>query len=459
MRPDEQAILERYTDNQDQLIALGRERADLAQIPRQQRTAAQSARIVELRQLEQAVLQQFQTFFGQADIVALVDRLRRTVGAANIELAELNALRDNLQALDQDAVVLYPLVLDDRLELELVTPDTAPIRRTVSVHREDLNRTIGNLRYAMESPDRDAVAPAQQLYDWLIRPIEADLTQAAAKTIIYAPDLQLRYIPLAVMHDGDQWLVETYRINNITAASLDDLDNVPSPDRLNVLAAAFTESRHDISVGEGTVGFSGLTYAGVEVENLATLIPTTVQRLNDDFRPEIIFEMDDYQIVHLATHAVFNPGPPENSFILFGNGDRATLTDVQSWSFPNVELIVLSACETAVGDVPLGNGEEILGFGYLMQLAGADAAIASLWSVDDGGTQLLMSAFYDALSRGGLAKAEALRQAQIELIRAGKDGDRGGFELVLAESGLDLDPSDLGHPYYWAPFILIGNGL
>ncbi|MEO0533577.1 MAG: CHAT domain-containing protein [Cyanobacteria bacterium P01_A01_bin.123] len=467
-RPAEQELLQRYTANQDQLIALGQERAELAKIPRDQRTAAQAERIVELRQLEQAIRQQFRGFFEQSEIVELVNRLRRTVGAANIELAELNALRDNLQNLDQDAVVLYPLILEDRLELVLVTPDTAPIRRTVSVRREDLNRTIGELRHALESPSRDAVTPAQQLYDWLIRPIEADLAQAEAKTIIYAPDLQLRYVPLAALHDGDQWLIETYRVNNITAASLDDLDNAPSPGGLNILATAFTEGRHEVPVGEQTLRFSGLPFAGVEVENLATLVPGTEQRLNENFSADIVYEMDDYRIVHLATHAIFNPGPPENSFILFGNGDRATLADVKNWSFPNVELIVLSACETAVGDVPLGNGEEILGFGYLMQLAGADAAIASLWAVDDGGTQILMNGFYDVLNQGGLAKAEALRQAQISLIRAGEEGratgsggddNRGGFELVPTDNGSNLDPSDLSHPHYWAPFILIGNGL
>ncbi|MEM9817581.1 MAG: tetratricopeptide repeat protein [Cyanobacteria bacterium P01_D01_bin.6] len=467
-RPAEQELLQRYTANQDQLIALGQERAELAKIPRDQRTAAQAERIVELRRLEQTIRQQFRGFFEQSEIVELVNRLRRTVGAANIELAELNALRDNLQNLDQDAVVLYPLILEDRLELVLVTPDTAPIRRTVTVRREDLNRTIGELRHALESPSRDAVTPAQQLYDWLIRPIEADLAQAEAKTIIYAPDLQLRYVPLAALHDGDQWLIETYRVNNITAASLDDLDNAPSPGGLNILAAAFTEGRHDVPVGEQTLRFSGLPFAGVEVENLAALVPGTEQRLNENFSADIVYEMDDYRIVHLATHAIFNPGPPENSFILFGNGDRATLADVKNWSFPNVELIVLSACETAVGDVPLGNGEEILGFGYLMQLAGADAAIASLWAVDDGGTQVLMNGFYDVLNQGGLAKAEALRQAQISLIRAGEEGratgsgdddNRGGFELVATSSGSNLDPSDLSHPHYWAPFILIGNGL
>jgi CHAT domain-containing protein len=155
---------------------------------------------------------------------------------------------------------------------------------------------------------------------------------------------------------------------------------------------------------------------------------------------------------------------------MFGNGDVATLADVKGWTFPNVELMVLSACETAIGDVLRAEefiesgedsdsitGEEILGFGYLMELAGAEAAMGSLWKVDDGGTQILMGAFYDALSRGGLSKAAALQQAQRDLIRLADPSNRGSLVLDIASS--DLDPDDLSHPHYWAPFILIGNGL
>ena len=123
-----------------------------------------------------------------------------------------------------------------------------------------------------------------------------------------------------------------------------------------------------------------------------------------------------------------------------------------TWSLSNVDLVVLSACQTAVGDI-WGNGEEILGFGYQIQRTGARAVIASLWSVDDGGTQILMNLFYNILSTSNVTKAEALQQAQIAMLT----GDL---------SGVDLDPSRLArpietyrHPRYWSPFILIGNGL
>jgi CHAT domain-containing protein len=327
----------------------------------------------------------------------------------------------------------------------------------------ELNRVIAEFRAALDSPRRDPRPAAQQLYDWLIRPLEADLAQAGAETLIYTPDRQLRYIPLAALHDGEQWLVQQYAVNNITAASLDDLTRQPFSDGFNILAAAVTEDRSvDLLSGE-TLFFPGLTFAGQEVSTLAELIPGTDQRLNNDFSTDLLWEFDDYAIIHLATHATFQPGVPEESFILFGDG-RADLTEIKNrWSFPNVDLVVLSACETGVGD-ELGDGSEILGFGYLMQQAGADAAIASLWKVSDPGTQVFMTRFYQAL-QGGASKANALRTAQLALIDPANAGEAGGNRAIAIptnEEGRALRANVLpgySHPYYWAPFILIGNGL
>ncbi|MGB3492265.1 MAG: tetratricopeptide repeat protein [Elainellaceae cyanobacterium] len=463
LRDEEQRLLDQFQERSNRVVALGRELRGLEQIDRLDRTSDQVARVRQLRQLQQDARQTFRNFFESDEIQMLIAQLRQITGAANLELEELNDLQNNLQALSQNAVILYPLVLDDRIELILVTANAPPIRRTFAIDRLTLNQAIANFRSALRTPSQTAIPQAQQLYDWLIRPIIDDLAQADAEVIIYAPDRQLRYIPLAALHDGNQWLVEQFQINNITAASLDDLDSQPFRGELSVLAAAFTEGQYQVQIGDRTLSFVGLTFAGREVENLVQLIPGTETRTNADFNVDIIYDMNDFNVIHLATHATFNPGPPENSFILFGDGSRATLTDIKDWTFPNVELVVLSACETAVGDVPLGNGEEILGFGYLMQLAGADAAIASLWQVSDGGTQVLMDAFYAALNNG-YTKAEALQRAQIALITNNAtilEGARGvEIESTNLQIGRSLSQgSDLAHPYYWAPFILIGNGL
>ncbi|HEY9631795.1 MAG TPA: CHAT domain-containing protein [Coleofasciculaceae cyanobacterium] len=380
-------------------------------------------------------------------------------------MGDFNALQDNLKNLQQKAVLLYPLILDDRIELILTTPDSPPIRRTVQVPKKQLNETIAAFRSALQDPKSDAKTPAQQLYNWLIKPLEAELKVADAETIIYAPDAQLRYIPLAALYDGQQWLVQRYRINNITAASLTDLNTKPQP-QMQVLAGAFATGRYSFKVGEQSFNFSGLPFAGTEVENLAKTVPATTKFIDTAFTPQVtVPKMDDYTVVHLATHAAFVVGTPDDSFIVFGNGERITLRDIQTWSLKNVDLVVLSACETGLGG-KLGNGEEILGLGYQMQRAGARAAIASLWSVNDGGTQALMNAFYAILQKGNITKAEALRQAQIALIT--KDlsavgvprGEEAGIEVVSTRTGLPPQVSNnLNHPYYWAPFILIGNGL
>ncbi|MEM9219396.1 MAG: tetratricopeptide repeat protein [Cyanobacteria bacterium P01_F01_bin.150] len=463
LRQPEQSIFQRFEAKQEQFISLGQELATLTAINRQDRTEAQRDRISQLRQLQQDSRFVFQSFLDQPDVKALVAQLRQTTAAVNLELGQLNALQDNLQRLDQNAVVIYPLVLDDRIELVLTTADSPPIRRTSAIARTDLNQLITEFRQALSRPSSDPRIPAKQLYDILIRPIEADLAQANADTLIYAPDGPLRYIPLAALYDGQQWLVERYQINNITASSLDSFDDKPFNEPLDILAAAFSGQQRVVLSDSRTQSFDALPYAKPEVESLAQLIPQTETRFDQDFSADVVFEMDDFNVVHLATHAAFNPGPPEDSFILFGDGSRATLTDIRTWTFPNVELIVLSACETAVGDVALGNGEEILGFGYLMQEAGAEAAIASLWPVSDGGTQLLMESFYTAFSNG-YTKAESLQRAQQFLITGDStllESAQDTAETPLAPSASSIAKTNrrISHPYYWAPFILIGNGL
>jgi len=436
--PQEQQILDDYNAVQAQSIHLSKELARLRKIPVSKRTQSQKQRLSELRKVQQTLRQDFNDFIRSPEVVALTQQLNQTTGGENLDLPNLKRLQRQLRQAEQSTVVLYPLVLANRLELVLVTADAPPIRRSVAVNREVLNQTILDLRSTLT--DRSGKVSkskmaSETLYNWLIQPIEADLRQAKAKTILYAPDGQLRYVPLAALYDGSQWLVERFDINNITAATLTDLAPQP-PNDLRVLAAAFTQGSYEFEVGTRQFAFAGLLFARPEVENIATKIPTTTKFLDDDFsEDEIVPQMNDHNVVHFATHAAFVPGNPINSFILFGNGGRATLDEIETWDLTDVDLIVLSACQTAVGGW-LDNGEEILGLGYQMQQAGALATVATLWIVDDEGTKLLMDAFYNAIQQRTLSKSEALRQAQLSLINGKHE-----------------------HPYYWAPFILIGNGL
>ncbi|HEY9608403.1 CHAT domain-containing protein [Allocoleopsis sp.] len=461
-RVPEQQIKKGYEAILNQAIAQGKELAQLESVPVSNRSEVQQQRVIELRKNQEQITEQFQNFLKSPEVAALLIQLRQTTVGEGFDLDKYaTSLQDNLKRLQQDAVILYPFVLEDRLELVLVTSYAPPIRRTVAVKRKDLNRAILEFRDVLKNPSRDAKNSAQKFYNWLIKPIANDLAQAKAKTIIYAPDGQLRYIPLAALYDGNQWLVQRLGINNITALSLTEFNTKPQS-KLHIFAGAFTQGNYSIQVGSQQFNFQGLKYAGTEIENLAKIVPSTTRLLDQQFNRDTVLQMNDYSVVHLATHAAFVEGQPEQSFILFGDGKYATLRDVGSWRLPNVDLVVLSACETGLGD-KLGDGKEVLGFGYQMQRAGARAAIASLWQVDDGGTQAMMDAFYAALENGSTTKAEALRQAQIALITGDYKalGQQRGLE-VQQRTRSSLPPtvnSRLSHPYYWAPFILIGNGL
>ena len=214
------------------------------------------------------------------------------------------------------------------------------------------------------------------------------------------------------------------------------MDLTPRRNRnIRILAGALTEGNYSFTIGNKQFEFESLPFAGVEVEKLASIFPQTKKLLGDDFTKQFMeLRMVSHSLIHFATHSAFVSGSPEDSFILYGDGELSSLREVENWNLNGVELVVLSACETGKGK-QLGDGSEILGFGYQMQVAGAAASLATLWRVDDQGTSEFMNNFYTAL-KSGINKAGAVQKAQIAMIN-----------------------SKYNHPYYWAPFILIGNGF
>ncbi len=386
----------------------------------------------------QEKLAKIQDFFDSEEVKSIVSELEKNSRSQKLSSDIALWLQSELQEHNQqNTVVLYPLILEDRLELILVSANSPPFHRTVLVSQKEFNQTILRLRAQLTNrnqSDQRVIQAGLKLYNWLIKPIESHLKLSQARTIIYAPDSKLRYIPLAGLHDGKKWLAERFLINNITAASLMELEPRGKFEPI-ILAGALTEGSYDFQVGKRQFEFESLPFAGVEVEEIGKIFPETNKLLGNAFTKEAAeSKIDRYNIIHFATHAAFVSGHPEESFILFGDGNRATLRDVEDWNLKDVELVVFSACQTALGK-ELGNGEEILGFGYKIQEAGATASIATLWRVDDQGTQEFMNDFYAAL-KNGASKAAAIQKAQISMIN-----------------------SEYSHPYYWAPFLLIGNGL
>jgi len=350
--------------------------------------------------------------------------------------SEIDKPPEYLQKLPQGIALLYPLILDERIEIVIFSANSPASHRSVNIKKATLEELIGQFRSDLQdSTSLDVKDSSQKLYDILIKPVEEDLKQAKANTILYAPDGLLRYIPLAALYDSKQWLVEKYRINNLIAYSLFDQNSKPQSNP-SIFAGAFGNGN------KGNTEFTPLPATITEVNNIKSTFPNTTKFTEQDFTAKAsINKAVGNAIVHLATHAKFQSGSPLDSYVLFGDGGKVTLSAISDWNLKNVDLVVLSACQTGLG--ASSNGAEILGFGYQVQKAGAKASIASLWTVSDGGTQLLMKAFYENLKKGSPSLSTSLREAQLSMIhRPVNDGE-----------------PNFNHPYYWAAFVLIGNGL
>lgn len=454
----EQQVTEPMLKKLLDIVQLAKAMESLQMLERE-RTPDEEAQLELLDKKETALSVQFEQFFQSEEVRAWERNKADVDEEALLKVAELSALQDNLRQIGRSALV-YPLILENRLELVLTLPEGSPVHKAVDISRTDLEKLIKNYLNALRNPRLDVRPVAEKLYVLLVAPFSEVFTALDIQTIIYVPDSMLRYVPLSALHDGKQWLIERFRVHRITSTTQSDFNKQPAKN-LKLLAGAFSTGKVAFSVGEKEFNFQGLRFAGVEVETLNQTIPGTKILLDKKFTPsQIRKEARFYTAIHLATHAAFVAGHPDESFILFGDGARLTLKQVQKeWKnkLRDIDLIVLSACETGVGG-HLGSGEEILGFGYLMELAGADASIATLWPVDDGGTQILMNEFYQQFLKPDIGKAEALRQAQLALIRSDEEGNLINRGVLLTGEKPSLK-GRLSHPYYWAPFVLVGNGL
>ena len=367
----------------------------------------------------------------------LTVQIQQTASQQGLSLATSRSLLANVQKFGDKAALFYPLLFDDRLFLVLLPAKSAPISRSINIKPQEFTKLLQNFRADLQdSGSLDVKESSERLYQYLIKPIEADLKSANIDLLLYAPDGQMRYIPIASLYDGKQWLIERYSFNYLTASGFLNVQTV-SKSPLTAIAAAFTTGEIKFAIGNEKFSFTGLPFAGKEIDKIASTFPNTTKLVDSSFtRNAVASQFGGYSLIHLATHAAFLRGTPEDSFVLMGNGDRLNLRELREWKLPNTQLIVLSACQTAVGGV-VSSGEEILGFGYQIQRTGARAAIASLWTVSDQGTQMLMGNFYTQLQKGNNI-INSLRQAQLDLLQSKQ--------------------SEFHHPYFWSAFILIGNG-
>ncbi|WP_445301680.1 CHAT domain-containing protein [Microcoleus sp. MON1_C1] len=352
--------------------------------------------------------------------------------------------------------IIYALARPEQLDLIIVPPTGIPIHKSIPpAKRETLMQVVANLRSELLSPSKintQSYLPAsQQLYQWIIAPLEADLKAQGIDTLVFSMDAGLRSLPLAALHDGSQFLVEKYSIALIPSVNLTDTnyESVKNAEVLAMGASQFTNNQ-PLPAVPAELNAIASEWKGESFLNQTFTLNNLQSQRND--RP--------YRIIHLATHGEFKPGAPSNSYIQLSD-TRLTLDRVRELGWdqpPKVELLVLSACKTAVGD----EGVE-LGFAGLAVQAGVKSVLASLWYVSDEGTLGLMAEFYDQLKVAPI-KAEALRQAQIAMLKGQVRIENGRLilsnlnkELELPLELAKLGNENLSHPYYWSGFTMIGS--
>ncbi len=337
-----------------------------------------------------------------------------------------------LEQVDQtSAAVIYPIILRDRMAVILSLPHQPLRYYATNVAQAEVETVLRQLRQNLEKPytSPEGRKFAQQTYDWLIRPIAGDLSQSGVQTLVFVLDGSLRNVPMAALYDGKQYLLEQYSIALTPGLQLLG----PKPLRqgpLTTLALGLTESRH---------GFSALPNVENELQAIQAKLPSQVL-LNQAFTStELERQIDSqpFSIVHLATHGQFSSNVAETFVLAWDKpipvNELKTLLQTRDLKQAEaIELLVLSACQTATGD-----DRAALGLAGVAVEAGARSTLASLWSLDDESGARLISEFYRVLATRQVTKAEALRQAQLTLLR---------------------DP-DYRYPIHWAPYVLLGNWL
>jgi CHAT domain-containing protein len=340
----------------------------------------------------------------------------------------------------------------DRLELILISADGQPIRRSVNVTRAEVLEMADQFRRTVTNviDDQNYLPPAYQMYQWLIKPIAADLAAQDIKHLAFVMDTGLRSIPIAALYDGDQFIIENYSVGLMPSLSLTD--------------TRYQDVRDDSVLAMGASKFrdkASLPGVPIELQVIADQVWQGESFLNEEFTLNNLKQARRkvaYGIVHLATHAEFQPGKPANSYIQLWDNNKLKLDQMWQldWHKPTVELLVLSACRTALGDE-----EAELGFTGLAVQSGVKSALGSLWYVSDEGTLGLMTTFYENLKQSS-TKAEALRKAQLAMLRG--EVQREGDRLITTKSSILLPPDfpasinqNYSHPYFWSSFTLIGN--
>lgn len=436
------------------------------------RTPEEEKQYANLSDMLTAANQRLQTYLNTLyDSFGKGDQANARMEAVNDQSGSLETLVGDL---GEGTTAVYTILLDDKCVLMVITPSTR-VAREVAITKVALRAKVFDFVSALAEKHSipDIQAKGQDLYSVLIAPIAKDLQGAHAATIVWSLDDALRYIPLAALYDGKQYLVERYRNVVITTASAGNLKDQPQVSSWRGVAMGVSKDYDGLGQLKAVPGeLDAVIHSEATAGSNGPVAGTIL--LDDSFTEtnmETALERHP-SLVHIASHYVFKAGDDKNSYLLLGGkstggqGFRLTLADMrddQRMDFKGIELLTLSGCQTALGSND-SDGREIDGLGITAQRKGAKAVVATLWPVDDASVGLLMATFYKLwVTTPGMTKAEALQQAQLVALR-GSMGSKGtgstarGSALVLpASAPADHAGPPYANPFYWAPFILIGN--
>ncbi len=374
------------------------------------------------KKIQQQRLQQSRTVIESLQVAELENFLRASC---------LTFKPEPIEKIDKSAGIIYPIILDNRIEIIASLPEKPLQHYGQEILPAEQAKVFKELRSSLNSAflANEVLPSAQKIYDWLLRPIEAEIKNQKITTLVFVLDGFLRNVPIAVLHDGKQFLVEKYNIALTPGLQLFESRNL-SPPELRALTGGLVEARQ---------GFSALPGVKAEINQVSNYLKTQVLLDGEFTRPKVQKKIEDtpFSVVHLATHGQFS-SQAKDTFLLTWE-DRINVKDLGQWlKSPSsnlrdeqpIELLVLSACQTAKGDE-----RATLGLAGIAVRSGARSTLATLWSVQDKSTADLIAEFYRLMSQNRATKAEALRQAQLSLLK---------------------NPQ-YQHPYYWSPFVLVGN--
>jgi CHAT domain-containing protein/tetratricopeptide (TPR) repeat protein len=461
----EQKAEQDYERSTGQLVAAGEQWAELKNLSA--RTAEQEKQFRQLSDQLDAASKTLDDYYARLYVLFGKDSM------ANKQIADVKGDVSSLEeqiAESPHTVALYTMVTSDHYRVIVITA-SATVAREFSIADTELNKRVADFGQVLRDPRRDPRPLAQQLYTILIGPVKADLEQAKAETLVWSLDGVLRYVPMAALYDGKQYVLEKYNTVSITPVSIAHLEDKPDVSNLSVAAMGISRKFED--------GLPALPAVASELDDVVK--DAKVQGANGALPGTILLDsqftekaMEDqlsarHGVVHIASHFVFKPGDDQQSYLLLAGKDEggagfhltvADFRDNRNLTLRHTDLLTLSACETGMSG-SASNGREVDGLGMTAQLKGAKAVISSLWSVNDSSTGELMGDFYKRWSEGAgrVTKAEALRTAQLDLLHGEvkPKAGRSGRGLAAENASAPDAPSGYGHPYYWAPFVLMGN--